>query len=86
MCVEPLLVPGHCNALKPKKNQKKSLPQDERDSHSGALLQCRHQLAELREQHDKHMLEVTADTKTQAATAHEERARERNTMKEQHER
>ncbi|MEW5299491.1 MAG: hypothetical protein WDW36_002505 [Sanguina aurantia] len=59
---------------------------DERDSHSGALLQCRHQLAELREQHDKHTLEVAADSKTQAATAHEERARERAAMKEQHER
>lgn len=60
--------------------------QDERDDTSHQLSQCRDQLAELREQYDKHLLEMQAQAKTQQATAHEERLREKALLKDQHER
>ncbi|GLC45099.1 hypothetical protein PLESTB_001468100 [Pleodorina starrii] len=59
---------------------------DERDSASSQLTQCRQQLADLREQYDKHLLEVQAQAKTQQASAHEERLREKAQLKDQHER
>ncbi|GIL47125.1 hypothetical protein Vafri_4030 [Volvox africanus] len=59
---------------------------DERDSASVQLAQCRQQLTELREQYDKHLLEVQAQAKTQQASAHEERLREKAQLKDQHDR
>jgi spindle assembly abnormal protein 6 len=60
--------------------------QAQRDGLAEDLLLCRQQLAELREQHDRHLLEVTAQAKTQQAVAHEELLRERAQLKEQYER
>lgn len=59
--------------------------QEERDGLAAALSACRSQLAELREMHDRNLLEVQAAAKTQAAEAHEERAREKAALKDQHE-
>lgn len=61
------------------------IPQGDRDSASQQLQQCRQQLAELREQYDKHLLEVQAAAKTQQAASHEERLREKAAMKDQYE-
>lgn len=60
--------------------------QDERDGLSEALAACRAQLASLREAHERGLLEVQAVAKTQAAEAHEERAREKAALKDMHER
>lgn len=53
---------------------------------SQQLLSCRQQLVEVREQYDKHLLEVQAEAKTQRATAHEERVKDMSSLKDQHER
>lgn len=60
--------------------------QDERDSLSESLASCRAQLSALREAHERGLLEVQAAAKTQAAEAHEERAREKAALKDLHER
>ncbi|KXZ47486.1 hypothetical protein GPECTOR_35g924 [Gonium pectorale] len=60
--------------------------QEDRDHGSIQLAQCRQQLAELREQYDKHLLEVQAHAKTAQASAHEERLREKAQLKDQYER
>ncbi len=59
--------------------------QGERDTMSSQLGQCRGQLAEVREQYDKHLLEVQAHAMTQQASAHEERIREKSQLKDQYE-
>lgn len=60
--------------------------QSERDETSASLAATRQQLASLREQYDRHLLEVQADAKTQRATVHEEALKEREALKEQMER
>lgn len=59
--------------------------QGERDGTSSELAHTRQQLATLREQYDKHLLEVQAHAKTQQASSHEERLREKSQLKDQHE-
>ncbi|KAG2499100.1 hypothetical protein HYH03_003283 [Edaphochlamys debaryana] len=75
-------VKGNCQDL----SDALSKTRDERDTASTQLAQCRQQLAELREQYDKHLLEVQAEAKTLQASAHEERMRERAELVDQHER
>ena len=55
----------------------------ERDETSSGWHDTKQQLAELREQHDRHLMEVQADSKTQKAAAHEASAREKTAIKEQ---
>eukprot|EP00198_Chlamydomonas_reinhardtii_P007749 XP_001697086.1 predicted protein [Chlamydomonas reinhardtii] len=74
-------VKGTCHDL----SDDLSRTRDDRDSMVAQLAQCRQQLAQLREQYDKHLLEVQAQAKTQQASAHEERIREKSQLKDQFE-
>jgi spindle assembly abnormal protein 6 len=49
------------------------------------LSACEQQLKELKDQYNRHLLEVEADFKTQRATSQEESMRERAKAKQQHE-
>ncbi|PNH08928.1 Spindle assembly abnormal protein 6 [Tetrabaena socialis] len=75
-------VKAHCQEL----SDGLSKTTDDRDTTSSQLVHCRQQLLELREQYDKHLLEAQAQAKTQQASAHEERIREKSELSDQHER
>lgn len=75
-------VKGNCKDL----SEELSQVQADCDRTHMALAETRQQLLQVKEQHDKHVREVDATTKTQQAAAQEERLREKAVLQEQAER